>query len=115
MSIWSFLGVALFAYLCGLLGSLLGAKKVTSDNRQPGGWEIFIFVLLVQVFIFWPVQIVKITLALTLSYLLAGSDYAMLGSGAVCFVAGFLTMRFLPQILKALKKVAAFFRRLLKR
>lgn len=100
MSIWSFLGVALFAYFCGMLGSLLGAVKVTDKNRSPGGWEIFIFVMLVQVFTFWPVQIVKIVLALSMSYALAGSDYALLGSGATCAVAGFLTMRFLPQILK---------------
>ena len=100
MSIWYILGVALFAYFCGMLGSLLGSKKVADNNHTPGGWEIFIFIMLVEVFTFWPVQIVKIVLALTMSYALAGSDYALLGSGATCALAGFLTMRFLPQILK---------------
>lgn len=111
MSIWTVLGVAFLAYLCGMIGSLLGAKRLTDDNRSPGGWEVLILVLLLEVSTFWPVQLVKIALALSLSYALYGTGYALVGSCVACFIVGFGVMRFLPEIAKGWRKLVARFKK----
>ena len=103
MATLTILGIALAAYLCGMVGSFLGAYQNAKKEHTPGGENIFIFILLFQVFTFWPVQVVKVSLALGLSYFLAGSGHALLCAAGSCFIAGYGCMLLFPIILKALK------------
>lgn len=97
MWICAFVGFAVLGYFCGLLGGVLGVKGAVVLRRESNTFLVHVNIKLGQVFSVWPELFIK-TMAFATSLVLCRSENGWAYCGAICFVSGFLMMRFVPQI-----------------
>ena len=106
----------LLTYACGLIGSMLAAAR--QIRELPPNTGILLLLLLFQVITFWPLQIAKVIVAVTVTCFLTDSPYLACG---ICFGCGFLFITVIPllvriwnairpRLVRAIQKLKAMFK-----
>lgn len=97
----NFLLLLLLTYLCGLVGSMLASAR--QIRELPPNTGIFLLILLFQVITFWPLQIAKVAVALTVSCLLQDNPWLACG---ICFACGFALITLIPLLMRIWRALA---------
>lgn len=106
----NFFLLLLLTYLCGLVGSMLAAAR--QIRELPPNTGILLLILLFQVITFWPLQIAKVIVAVTVTCLLTESPYLACG---ICFGCGFLFITMIPLLVRIWDAVRPHLARVIQR